>query len=138
MGRLINKNKYNKDLRIILNHRMGSLYSMIWMFIAGPFIIPLYDTLGNGIVSGLRIIATLEEFLVIEAIALLIFILRLLRDYLLKRKIYPRENEKKLVDIAIKKLKQLKKKQKRKNNEYVDAINRLIDRNIEIQNKENL
>ncbi|XMB72161.1 hypothetical protein RJI07_08635 [Mycoplasmatota bacterium WC30] len=136
MGRLDRENKYQNDIRRILNYRVGNPYNLLCLFIFGPFLIPLYDTLGNGIISGLRILPTLEEFLVIETIAVIILILRVLRDYFLRKKIFPIDNEKNRYIIAIKKLESLKKKEKKETYEYDEAIYRLIERNNEILNSE--
>lgn len=135
MGRLSSENKYHNDLKRILNHRVGSPYSLVSMFLAGPFIIPLYDSLGNGIINGLRILPTLNEFVVIEIIASIILFIRVLRDYFLKKKIYPIGNDKELFVKAVDKLDKLRKKNIKNNHEYENAINNLIDRNNEILNQ---
>ena len=136
MGRI--DEEYKKDMKLILNHTVGEYYRIYILYVLAPFIYPIYDDLvGNGFTDGLRIIPSFTELIIIEASVTFILILRLIRDRLLQKKIFPVDIAKNKLESAIKKITSLITKNKNSDVEYLRSLENIMQRNKELLYKTN-
>ncbi len=101
MGRIEN-DKYL--IKMLINYRVGSYYSIILLYIFAPFIYTFLNSLNPGVES-LQIVPDLLTWIFSEISITVILVLRILRDYLFKKKIFLTSNSsRKQIDVSNRKL----------------------------------
>ncbi|MBU1093617.1 MAG: hypothetical protein KKH01_04055 [Firmicutes bacterium] len=123
------KTQKNSDLKFIVNYRTMNNTQFIFLVIIMPFLIALLDSLDDFNLDDYKIIPSLEGFIAIEIIVLLMFLVQQVRNFFFKKKIYPQDgvSSEKFVNANLK-LSKLKVKYYKDEN-YVSAVEKLISRN---------
>ncbi len=130
---MVKKRKYT-DLDFIVNYRTINNIQFLFLVILMPFVIAIFDALDDFNLNDYMIIPSLESFIAIEIVVILMFFTQKTRNIIFRKKIYPNSDESPdKFENANLKLSKLKAKYS-KDEYFVDIIEKVIIRNDGIRN----
>jgi hypothetical protein len=132
MGRV--DEMYKKEIRFILNHKVGKYNRIYSLYLVMPFLYPLYDSLlANRFSDGLQVFpSSFTELFIIEAGVSIVLFIRLIRDSILKRKLYPNKFDKHKLEFAINMISKKMIKADGCDEVYCNSLNKIKQRNIDL------